>query len=314
MLPLAAHVIAHVGGIPTKAEFVTPVNVGDVSDASFALTWTDNEQDMTGKLNFYYQPSNARPGALPTSTDFAGDPIVGDVAILDPTNTYAWDTSAVPSGSYFAYEITRDEPLMPLVAVAKRPFTIQHPGDPRFPAVVVSKPDGIGDTQARRFAVKWQAAGEGALTATIRAQDKDAETPFEELASNVAMRDLGGGLYEGCWEWNVELMPQANYTIQVEVANEGGQTHSSFGAFPVVVARDASHPETGEPPSCDVVVITPDGGTVAAVDGGGGGGGGGGCSIAPRARGRGHGLAAPFALAGVLVWPFKRRRRRRDAA
>lgn len=300
-LTLVVPLVFHVGGIPTKADFLTPAQVGDVFDASFVMNWADNEQDMTGKLNFYYQATNARPGALPESADFQGEPIVSDVSILDPGNTYTWDTSAVPAGSYFIYEITRDEPLMPMVAVGKLPLTIQHPGDPRFPATVVDKPNGIGDTQARRFAVRWRAAGDAPLTATIRAQDKDAQTPFEVLATGVPMKDNGDGTFEGCWEWNVELVPQANYTIQVEVSNGGGQSHSAYGLFPVVVARNASHPETGEPPSCTVVVSRPDGGTAAANDGGtGGGGGGGGCSVAAGTR-RSTGAGFVFALLGLAL-------------
>lgn len=288
----------HVGGIPTKAEFLSPAQLGEVADASYAVTWRDNEQDMTGLFNFFYQPTNVRPGAFPSSPDFEGTLIVGDVPILDPANTHAWDTSAVPAGSYFLYEVTEDAPLAPIVSVGPIPVTIRHAGDARFPATMVTKPDGIGDSQGRRFPVRWRASGEGTLSATIRAQDKDAQTPFETLATGVPMTAGADGLYDSCWEWTLSLVPLSNYTIQVEVTDEGGRTHAAYGSFPVVVSRDASNPETGDPPSCDPAGAT-DGGGVRRPDGGPGtDGGGGGCGIA---RGRGAASSSGRGLLGGLA-------------
>src|SRR5688572_22007113 len=163
-----AGLIAHVGGIPTQAQFDRPIELGELADGSATITWRDNEQDPTGLFDFFYQPSNVRPAVMVGHADFAGTLFAEGVMISDPTNTLAWDTTAIPTGTYYVYEVTRDPPLTPVFSVTPAPVTVQHAGDPRWPAVVVDEPDGIGDTQPSRFAVKWRATGEGTLTATIR--------------------------------------------------------------------------------------------------------------------------------------------------
>jgi hypothetical protein len=297
-----ATVVAHVGGIPTQARYDRPIELGELADATGTVLWRDNEQDATGLFDFYYQASNVRPAVMTTHPDFAGTLFAEGVMISDPANRLDWDTSAIATGSYYVYEITRDAPLTPVYSVTPAPITVQHPGDPRWPAVMVDEPDGIGDTQPSRFAIKWRATGEGALTASIRygAVMNDTLMP---VASGVGMSQADG-IYQGCYLWNISLLPQGTYYVQIEVADEGGRTHASFSSNVLVVYRNPDAPDGGVEPSCEGVGA-PDGGTSAGGDGGGDDGATCLCRIGHRGR-------APVVSAivfGVLLATLARRRR-----
>src|SRR6185295_15242636 len=167
-------------GIPTAANFQNPNQLGVTADQSFDFTWIDNEQDMTGKFDFFYQSSNVHPLAPVGSPEFMGQMVPGaqQVAISDPANHYLWDTSTVPSGSYYLYEITADAPLPPISGISLAPVTIQHAGDPLYPAVLVNEPDGIGDIVVDSFAIKWIATGEGSgMRAKLSYRSPDAPDP-----------------------------------------------------------------------------------------------------------------------------------------
>jgi len=167
---LAVAVAAHVGGIPTQAAIASPGDVGQIADGTFTIRWSDNEADPTGQLNFYFQAPNVAPGTVTGDADLMGTTIAGAqmVPISDTTNLFAWDTSGVAGGSYFVYAVTVDPPFGDIYGISDGPVTIQHGGDPEWPAVKVDEPDGIADTVTDAFAVKWHAAGAGALVATVR--------------------------------------------------------------------------------------------------------------------------------------------------
>ncbi len=219
-----------------------------------------------------------------------------------------WDTSALASapGSFFVYEITRDPPLNPVFSVAPAPITVQHPGDPRWPAVVVDEPDGIGDTQAEHFAIKWRATGEGTLKAAIR-YAMTAEDALSDLAADIPMAE-DAGIYYGCYLWNVSLLPQGTYYVQLEVSDEGGHVHRAFSRNVLVVYRNPDLPDAAVAPSCEGSGAPPDGGSTR--DGAGGGGndddGGGGCPCRVGHRGR----WPRASLLGVVALVALSRRRR----
>jgi hypothetical protein len=293
-----------VGGIPVQARYDYPVELGEIGDAAVILRWHDNEADMTGLFDFFHQPSNVRPGVRIGHPDFMGTLFAEGVPIQDATNELTWDTSGLAAGSYYVYEITRDPPLAPVFSATAVPVTVQHPGDPRWPAVVVDEPDGLGDTQTSRFAVKWRATGEGTLTATIRYGEYEGD-PLFDVATQVPMMEVEDGLYQGCYLWNISTLPQSIYYFQVEVADEAGRTHRSFSRNVLVVFRDADAPDSGPEPSCEEQQPV-DGG--AGRDGGStGNGDGGGCPCHVGGRGR---IPAASVVSFVLWLAALRRRRR----
>ena len=252
--------VAHVGGIPTQALFERPVELGEVADTSATIVWRDNELDLTGLFDFYFQPSNIRPAVMTTHPDFAGALFAEAVPVSDPSDQLIWNSSAVSAGSYFIYEITRDPPLSPVFSVSPVPITVRHAGEPRWPAVVVTEPDGIMDTQQTRFAVKWSAAGQGTLMATIRYGTVGEDT-LSEIVSGVPLVASDAERYEGCYLWNISLLAQGTYYVQVEVADEGGRTHTAFSRNSLVIYRNPDLPDAGVEPACEGTPSPPDSGS-----------------------------------------------------
>lgn len=312
---LAAAVAAHVGGVPTQARFDTPDGIGMVGDQTFEVTWTDGDIDPTGLFDFFYQPSNVPPLAPLTSPAFVGTaiPEAQDVTIMDATNRFTWNTSAIPSGSYYVYEITEDPPLMPLYGITAGPVTIRHPGDPLFPAVIVTQPDGIGDITGASFAIEWLAGGEGPFTATIQWAKTDGDGTLVDLVSDVPMLDNGDGTASGCHLWDLSSMPQGYYYLLITVTDPGGRTHASYSPATVVVYRDPSGPDAGPAPMCEPVGGTPDAGMNMGDDTGGPSGP---CACRAGARGNdgtttaGAITALFLAVAVALDYRGGRRRRR----
>jgi hypothetical protein len=299
-LALAVAVWAHVGGIPTRAEFTAPVTLGDEADASYTVAWTDGDEDPTGLFTFFYQPKNAPPPARDKGPATDGTVIEGgiEVEILSADNDLVWDTSAVPAGSYFVYSITEDPPFSGLLSVSPGVVTVRHPGDPLYPAVAVVEPDGEADVVPATYTIRWHARGEGPLVATVvvhpfgAAPDAGPDGALV-VAADVAMTAAGDGTFEGALAWDVSAVAQGAYYADVTVRDGGGREHAAFSLGALTVDHGATPPADGG------VVGGSDGGGPGATDAGtGGGGGGGGCAC--RAGGRSGG-GDPVALAGALA-------------
>jgi MYXO-CTERM domain-containing protein len=319
LLPVV--VLAHVGGIPTQADFQEPRGVGNVVDGTATITWMDNNADPTGLFEFYYQPHNVPPNASLMSGDLVGTRIPCDgsaqcdtttdplaVRIMDATDALGWDTSAVPSGSYVVYAITRDPPIQPIWKMARGVITVQHPGDPLYPAAIMTAPGVTVPPVADSFALKWEASGDGPMTATLRWRAKDGGDPgFTELVADVPMSDAGGGLHRGCYVWDVSDKTNGYYFVQVEVKDAAGRTYLANGDASVVVFRDPSPTDAGPAASCEDVGV-PDAGPGPDAGGPGGDDEGGeptcGCRVG-RA-----GSAGGFVVGALLLLGLRRRRRR----
>lgn len=309
---VAVALLGHVGGIPTQAKFSSPVCVNNVADQSFTMMWIDpDEMDPTGRFDFYYQVSNGPPNTSLMSGHLIGTAIPEgqQVNVSDLANLLLWDTSQVPAGSYFIYEVTTDTDMgiPPIHAMAPGVVTVQHPGEPLWPAVVVEQPDGVDDVVGDAFAVKWKGSGVGPLTATVRGKERDEAGALPILASDVPMIDQGDGTFAGCWLWNLSSRPQGYYYVEITVTDASGLTHAAYSRQALTLYRDPNPTDAGPPPSCP---------SLPGVDAGAGDGGTGGddepgpptcgCRIAGRRAG---GLSGAAALA-VLVAAARARRRR----
>jgi MYXO-CTERM domain-containing protein len=281
----------HVGGIPTRARFVEPGVLGAVCDESCPISWQDNDLDPTGLFSFFYQPANVPYGALLSDPAFAGTAIPGgtDVLISDPANTLSWDTSSVPAGTYFVYAFTRDPPLAGVYGMSLAPVTVQHPGDPLWPAVVVDEPDGVGDRATESFAIRWRASGEGTLTATVTAVPEEGEPVVVGVDQT------------GCLTWDLTGVPLASYhSVFVTVEDDAGRTHAAWSRDRIVVLG----PADGTPSSCEMPApdagVGPPGETPGC-----------GCAVGPAAGGGDPVSAIVIAVVALAAARGVRRRPRR---
>jgi hypothetical protein len=308
-LVLPVVIFAHVGGIQTEADFQAPTSVGDVVDQAALVSWRDDNLDPTGRFEFYYQPHNVPIGASPTSGDLVGtlipcqglgcDPDVPEaVRILDPTDSFTWDTSSVPAGTYVIYAITHDPPLGPVFSVSPGAFTVRHPGDPLHPAAQFTDPGVTSQVVSRDVALRFAAAGEGPMTARVSWRARNGPPIYQELAADVPMRADPGkpGRFDGCVVWDLSALPNDWYYVAVEVTDAAGRTHLAYARSAVTAYRDAQTPDAGVAASCedpaprpDAGPVKADAGVVPATDGDGG------CTC--RASGRSGGAPRPGRLA-----------------
>jgi hypothetical protein len=66
-----------------------------------------------------------------------------DAGPRDCRDAFAWDTHALPDGTYWVIAVDYDPPF-DVYSVSETPVRVAHGGAPAPPAVVVIPPDGIG--------------------------------------------------------------------------------------------------------------------------------------------------------------------------
>lgn len=307
VIPLGLVVLAHVGGIPTRASFTTPSVLGELADRSYSVTWLDDDSDLTGIFDFYYQSANIPPGAQIGSDAFVGVPIPTgqQVAIMEPSDALIWDTTVVPAGSYYLYAIATDPPLDPLFGASAAPVTVRHPGDPLWPALVVDEPDAIGDTQAELFAVRFRARGEGPLTATLRGRNLTPENdqPYYEIGEDISLEEVSPGSFTGCYLWDLRALVEGQHYVEVRISDQAGRVYTAYSrTMTVSLAADGEPPTCAAPdPEADANPLRSDARTPNVGEPGGCG-----CVVGRRVPGR---LGTVFLVGALIALTFSLRKR-----
>jgi len=253
----------HIGGLPARARYENPIDLGQVADQTYAVIWTDGDQDPTGMFNFGFQPLDGPPNAGPELRWYVTPQITNaqQVAVLDTANTFVWDTSQVPAGTYIIYEITEDPGIDSVVSVSPGPVTIQHTGDPLWPAVITDEPDGLSDIVNTNYAARFRATGVGALTANIYygvplpngLPDPDAQPVL--IQSGFPLEETSPGFYKGCYLWDVSTMPEGFYWMLIEVVDEGARTHANYSKGMVIVSHAPGAPDAGASGTCAELTV-----------------------------------------------------------
>ena len=289
---------AHQGGVLSPSNFQVPADVGEVADRSYLVRWIDNDTDPTGVFEFYYQPVNVPPQWFLASPLFLNTPIPGgeSIRVDNTTNQLSWDTSSIPEGSYFVYSITRDPPLDPIYTFAAFPVTVRHGSGSAAPAVVVDEPDGVGDITPDRYAIKWHASGEGALTATVRAYGIGADPVPMTLVTDLPLVTRNGR-QEGCFDWDASALELGYYYAEVEVKDARDRTHRAYSPLFLVLYREPGMDAGVTPPGCQgFPQMPPDAGPGGDDDEDGGCS----CDLAPS-RGAPPLVALLLLVVGTLV-------------
>lgn len=259
LLPSAA--AAHLAGVPTIAWFEAPLEVGIVVDESYTFRWTDYDdtEGVVGNtlIDFFYtetMPATYRMGSVPAALE--GTPIVKGIPEADLENTWVWDTSEVPAGTYFLWSMAHDAPFR-MVAFARGTVTVAHPGDPIHPAIAVTDPDGDGHVAVGSYVIRWEAfdpdgSGKVRLEATTSPVGADRILLAEGLDPAT-----------GAFEWDTSAVEPGDWSIFARIEDGRDLFHEAWGRFFVRVNRD--EPGVGG---------SGGGGGGEAGQGGSGGGGG----------------------------------------
>ena len=90
---------------------------GAQADQSFTITWTDDDPDSDAVIALYYDiDDSGQDGVL----------IASNISEDDETDSYRWNCSAVPEGSYYLYAKIEDQENDPVFAYSEGTITISH--------------------------------------------------------------------------------------------------------------------------------------------------------------------------------------------
>ncbi|WP_373048679.1 hypothetical protein [Vulgatibacter sp.] len=309
LAPAAAS--AHVGGVPTIAWFTAPETVGELADESFTFGWLDYDdaaETENTTIDFFFtaqMPPTYRMGGMPQGLD--GTAIAKGVVELDPANEMVWDTSEVPTGSYFLFSLAHDPPFE-MVAFSRGVVTVAHPGDPVPPAVLVAQPDGDSDVARGSYVIEWEAFDPDG-TGTIRLE---ATTAIDGSERILVAEGLPAA--DGSYTWETTGLAKGDWMVKATLEDGRGLSHEAWGRFFVRVDEPLGTGGTGGSGGTGGVGGVGGAGGSAGAGGSGGSGGTGGGTAGSGSGGDDGGCAAapggPLAGLAAAFLALARRRRR----
>ncbi|KAF0219268.1 MAG: putative hemagglutinin/hemolysin [Geobacteraceae bacterium] len=85
---------------PTITIDAPGATINSTSSPSYTIRWTDTDPDSDATITLYFDHANSGNN---------GTPIVTGISEDDPANSYTWNTSARPDGTYYIYAKIEDE-------------------------------------------------------------------------------------------------------------------------------------------------------------------------------------------------------------
>lgn len=118
--------------------FITqPPQTGAATNGTYPITWLDHCPEVSAAISLYYDSDD---------TGYNGIQITGGISEDDETDSYSWNTSGVPEGTYYVYSKIDDGVNPAVLSYSKGPLTIDHTP----PAVIIVSPsDGSSTSQPR---------------------------------------------------------------------------------------------------------------------------------------------------------------------
>lgn len=241
LLALAvAPALAHFGGQLPIAALSEPERTGTVVDTSYMFRWFDTDRPvMTGTsvIEFRYTsdiPPTFTQGDVPLT--LTGTVIAENILETDMTNAVVWDTTQVPTGTYWIWSWIHEPPTelnaIDIITFSPGVLTVAHPGDPVPPAVVVTKPDSAFRTADQYGDLGYSAfdpdgTGRVKLEATLKRDGTDLMLIADDLPA----------VADGMVRWDTADLPQGDYTIKATITDARGMSFSAFGRFYILVTH-----------------------------------------------------------------------------
>jgi hypothetical protein len=245
---------AHIGGTVATAAFTSPPpGVGSppytfaTADTSFTVAWNDGDVDPTGRFYFYYwdhAPADVTPVveveamATPIPEGSSGiwvacqcaadlGVVCPDAGTRDCRNSFTWDTSAVPAGTYWIIASNVDPPFH-VYSTSATPVRIAHGGAPLPPAVLILRPSGIGSADLT-FHVQWIAVGQPPLHFDLAYGEDNAMRVFgpkTAIGTDVAAQQGSDGTFS--YDWDTSAIASQDVFVQVRVTDGTTQTAATL--------------------------------------------------------------------------------------
>jgi len=244
------------GGVVLQSGYTFPS-----ADQSFNLAWTTGlTNDPTGRFYFYYWDHMPTFGVTATDVEQkaspiqeAGNPLVpvaiyagctctDDAGVVcadfsgglmrDCRTSFAWDTHAVPSGTYWVIAVNLDPPFH-TYQVAQAPVVIAHGAAPKPPAVLVVEPDGFGSWDAH-YRLQWIAQGTAPFHFDLAYGDEAMPFTILPIGTDVPTLKNADGTFG--YDWDIsQLTSLDQYFVRVTVRDANGATTFTDSRFDVSV-------------------------------------------------------------------------------
>lgn len=227
-------VLAHPGQGPPVAWPDLPHDVAERADDTYTFTWTDSDLVVatgTATIDWFYTAANPptyQPGLVPDGLE--GTLIVGGIPEADLTNSYTWDTSAVPAGAYFLWsrvnEPASERPLLRVIAFSRGVLVVAHPGDELHPAVAITRPDSPFHIAEGDFELKWEAFDpDGSALVTLEATTSSVGEDFVVLADQITATS------SGTFVWRTSEYAEGNWTLRASIRDGRGLSFIAYSRY-----------------------------------------------------------------------------------
>ena len=263
---------AHIGAVVANAKFTqpaapttTPVDQGYVLapltldsvtvGQPYTVSWTDGDNDPTGRFYFYYLdrllPYAADATMVETLATLIPDGngvwascncssdagvMCPDAGVRDCRNSITWDTTGVAAGTYWIYAVNNDPPYH-VYSFGWTPVRIGAAGSPLPPAALVIRPDGYG-AWSSSYRVQWYAVGTPPLKIDLAYGVNSLQTvlgPTTSLGKNVVGISNTDGTES--WDWDISALANNVYFLRIIVTDGNGVQAHTDGHYGLTVYR-----------------------------------------------------------------------------
>jgi hypothetical protein len=239
---LSSNAWAHSGN-PAVAFLQTPVtcNATVAAGGLVPIRWLDSDVVIsTGTATVDLWATQTMPetfpqGVVPEALMADAMAVASGIREADRNNVHWWDTTNVPSGTYFIFSTVNEpsiEMSVKIVTFSPGTLTVVRPGDVLEPSILVVKPDSPFRFADENYVLEW----------CSRDPYKDGRVKIEVKASRTSettdllATDLPAN---GTLSWNTRCLYEENYAIKVTVTSTTtGTEHEAWGRYFLFV----SHP------------------------------------------------------------------------
>lgn len=118
-------------------------------------------------------------------------------------------------------------------------LTIAHPGDPIYPAVLMTTPDTPFRFADDSYELKWQAFDpDGSARVRLEAGTSSLGVDYQVLAE-----DLDPQL--GTFEWDTSELPEVDWYIRATIEDDRGLSFTTYAQYILAISHAPEQPDAG---------------------------------------------------------------------